>query len=261
MRPGALPVNPARAPLAGLALPPPLRQGRRSRPPRSATAPPPSRYREHMTRPRVELVRPWRGMTPDERQQARRRLLLDAALEEFGTTGFRAATVGAICARARLTNRYFYEHFADREAALRALYDELLGRALHLMTGALDAADTFEDQVMAALDAYLDFALADPRRPRVISVESVGVSPAMEEHRRAARHTVADLIDTAYRRGVEAGHLVDRPFGKQALALVGAANELVIDWVLGDRRTGADQVRADIAQVYLPLLRSRRTTP
>ncbi|CAL9342389.1 hypothetical protein SUDANB121_00307 [Nocardiopsis dassonvillei] len=214
-----------------------------------------------MTRPRVELVRPWRGMTPRERQQERRRRLLDAALEEFGTAGFRATTVGAICARARLTNRYFYEHFADREAALRALYDELLGRALHLMTTALDSHPAFEEQVTAAVGAYLDFAMADPRRPRVISVESVGVSPAMEEHRRTARHTIAGLVDAAYRRGVHTGHLVDRPFDKQALALVGAANELVIDWVLGERTATAEQVGADIAQVYLPLLRSRRTTP
>ncbi|MFD6099070.1 TetR/AcrR family transcriptional regulator [Nocardiopsis flavescens] len=214
-----------------------------------------------MTRPRVELVRPWRGMTPEQRQRDRRRRLLDAALEEFGTAGFRATTVGALCARAHLTNRYFYEHFADREAALRALYDELLGRALQEMAAALEGADTFEDQVMAALDAYLDFAMADPRRPRVVSVESVGVSPAMEERRRAARHTIAGLIDAAYARGVESGHLVDRPFGKQALALVGAANELVVDWVLGDRSQDAAWVGDDIAQVYLPLLRSRRTRP
>ncbi|MFL1378659.1 MULTISPECIES: TetR/AcrR family transcriptional regulator [unclassified Nocardiopsis] len=214
-----------------------------------------------MTRPRVELVRPWRGMTPDERQRARRRRLLDASLQEFGTVGFRAATVGAICARAELTNRYFYEHFADREAALRAVYDEVLGRALAAMTAALDSADAFEDQVMAALGAYLDLVMADPRLPRVISVESVGVSPAMEERRRAARHTIADLIDAAYARGVESGHLVDRPFRKQALALVGAANELVIDWVLGDRSQDAARVGADIAEVYLPLLRSRRRTP
>lgn len=214
-----------------------------------------------MTRPRVELVRPWRGMTPDERQQARRRRLLDAALEEFATTGFRAATVGAICARAHLTNRYFYEHFADREAALRALYDELLDRALTAMTTALDTRQDFEDQVMAALGAYLDYVMADPRRVRIISVESVGVSPAMEERRRTARHTIADLVDAAYARGAARGRLVERPFRKQALALVGAANELVVDWVLGDRTQDADRVRADIAEVFLPLLRSRRTTP
>ncbi|MDE3722791.1 TetR/AcrR family transcriptional regulator [Nocardiopsis sp. N85] len=214
-----------------------------------------------MTRPRVELVRPWRGMTPHERQQARRHRLLEAALEEFGTVGFRAATVGAICVRAELTNRYFYEHFADREAALRAVYDDLLTRALEHMGAALEGGGDFQERIMAALDAYLSFVMADPRRPRVISVESVGVSPAMEERRRAARHTIADLVDTHYARGVAAGDLVDRPFRKQALALVGAANELVIDWVLGERTATVAEVSADIAEVYLPLLRSRRARP
>ena len=219
--------------------------------------PPPSV--EPMSEPRVELVRSWRGTPPRERQEARRRRLLDAGLEVFGTEGFRAATVGRICKEAGLTNRYFYEHFADREAALRAVYDDLVQDALQRISAALgDPALPLEERVRAALDAYLGFSLEDPRRPRVISVESVGVSAEMEERRRGVRHRIAELFTREYRRSVREGTLVDRPFDKQALALVGAANELVIDWVLGDRSRTRRELAEDIAGVFLPVIASRR---
>lgn len=213
-----------------------------------------------MSEPRVELVRSWRGTPARERQEARRRRLLQAGLEVFGTAGFRSATVGRVCQEAGLTNRYFYEHFADREAALRAVYDMLVHDALHRLSTAMDApASSLEERVMAALDSYVDFSLSDPRRPRVISVESVGIGPAMEERRRAVRHRIAHLFAREYRRSVREGTMVDLPFDKQALALVGAANELIVDWVLGDRSRTKAELAQDIAGVLLPVLRSRRS--
>lgn len=220
-----------------------------------------------MSEPRVELVRSWRGKPPRERQETRRRQLLEAGLEVFGTEGFRAATVGRICGEAGLTNRYFYEHFTDREAALRAVYDDLVHEALQRISEHLQGSEPLQDEegplearVMAAVDAYLSFSMEDPRRPRVISVESVGVSPAMEEHRRGVRHRIAELFTEEYRRSVRMGASVDRPFGKQALALVGAANELVIDWVLSDRSHTREELLEDVTGVFVPVLRARRTS-
>lgn len=213
-----------------------------------------------MSEPRVELVRHWRGMPPHERQEARRRRLLGAGLEVFGTDGFRAATVSRICREAGLTNRYFYEHFADREACLRAVYDGLVTEAQRRLAEAIGTPGAeLEERVSAAVDAYVGFSLEDPRRPRVIAVESVGVSPAMEERRRSVRHEIAALFTAEYEREVRSGSAVDRPFGKQALALVGAANELVVDWVLGDRSRTPQELSADIAGVFVPVLRSRRS--
>lgn len=212
-----------------------------------------------MSEPRVELVRSWRGKSPRERQETRRRQLLEAGLEVFGTEGFRAATVGRICREAGLTNRYFYEHFTDREAALRAVYDGLVHEALQRISEPLQGGEgPLEVRVMAAVDAYLSFSMEDPRRPRVISVESVGVNPVMEAHRRGVRHRIADLFTQEYRRSVRVGTSVDRPFDKQALALVGAANELVIDWVLSDRSRTREELSEDVAGVFVPVLRARR---
>lgn len=70
--------------------------------------------------------RPWRGKSPQERRDARRRRLLDAALELFGTTGYAATSVTTLCARAGVSPRHFYELYAGREQLLADLYDEIV---------------------------------------------------------------------------------------------------------------------------------------
>lgn len=54
--------------------------------------------------------------------------LVDAAVEVFGTSGYRSATVGKICETAGLTKRYFYESFDDSEALLLAAYASVTDR-------------------------------------------------------------------------------------------------------------------------------------
>ena len=42
--------------------------------------------------------------------------LLDAAMDLIAESGAGGVTKKAVCARARLNDRYFYEHFTDRDA-------------------------------------------------------------------------------------------------------------------------------------------------
>src|SRR4029453_15403828 len=66
----------------------------------------------------VQAGRTYRGAGPRQRQDEPRARLVDAAVEVFGTTGSRSATVDRVCAVAGLTKRYFYESFDDSEALL-----------------------------------------------------------------------------------------------------------------------------------------------
>src|SRR5258705_353216 len=64
-------------------------------------------------------ARRYAGASADERRDERRARLLAAGLDALGTDGHRATTVRGVCARARLTPRYFYESFDDLDAARR----------------------------------------------------------------------------------------------------------------------------------------------
>jgi AcrR family transcriptional regulator len=64
----------------------------------------------------------WGGTTLTERREARRTALLEAALDLIGEAGAAAVTMRAVCRRAGLTDRYFYESFSDRDDLLDVLY-------------------------------------------------------------------------------------------------------------------------------------------
>ncbi|HET6290833.1 MAG TPA: TetR family transcriptional regulator, partial [Amycolatopsis sp.] len=62
--------------------------------------------------------RRYSGKTADERRAERRLALLGAALDIWQEQGWAAVTMRGVCARANLTDRYFYESFANRDVLL-----------------------------------------------------------------------------------------------------------------------------------------------
>jgi AcrR family transcriptional regulator len=90
--------------------------------------------------------RRYRGISAEERRAARRRQLLDAALEIAGTRGVERTTMTAICSEAGLTERYFYESFDARDQLLLALVDEI---AEQVRTAVLTALSDTEGDTAA----------------------------------------------------------------------------------------------------------------
>ncbi len=67
--------------------------------------------------------RSYRGVAQEDRVAARRDALIEAGLDCLHDDGLSGASVRSICARARLTPRYFYENFADLDELLVAVVD------------------------------------------------------------------------------------------------------------------------------------------
>src|SRR5256885_16518468 len=74
-------------------------------------------------------ARRYAGASAVERRDERRARLLAAGLDALGTDGYAGATVRGVCARARLTPRYFYESFDDLDALLVAVFAEVAAPA------------------------------------------------------------------------------------------------------------------------------------
>lgn len=90
---------------------------------------------------------------------ARRKLILDAALIEFGEHGFRGASTKKIAQRAGLSQAGLYAHFGSKEAILESLLEDVLSLK--------PAAQTIEPEsgrpAVKALIGELYAQLADPR--------------------------------------------------------------------------------------------------
>ncbi len=90
----------------------------------------------------------------------RRDELISAGVILLGGAGGPALTVRAVCREAGLTERYFYESFADRDGFVRAVYDDVCGRAM----SALMSANTPRE----AVDRFVALMVDDPVRGRVL---------------------------------------------------------------------------------------------
>jgi len=115
------------------------------------------------------------GVSAEARQGQRRERLLEAALDVFGTEGFARTTMRLICAKARLTERYFYEHFTGLDEIFMALHHQLCQAFIAEVSQAyaLHLGDTPEVRVRACLRAFLQFIQSDPRRARVLLMDAV----------------------------------------------------------------------------------------
>ena len=184
-------------------------------------------------------ARSYGGLALEDRVAARRARFIEAGVELFGTQGFRGATVRGICAAAGLTDRYFYESFATLEDLLAEVYRTLTHAfATRLTEESIrseawqgDAA-AIERQTTAAYELWFD-TVRDPRFARIVLVEVLGVSQAIdtlyEESARAmAELTIAPLAATqpALKLSKARRELLGR-------ALVGSGLQVAKMWMTG----------------------------
>jgi AcrR family transcriptional regulator len=164
------------------------------------------------------------------RRAQRLELLLDAALQLYGTDGYARSSVQGVCARAGVRARDFDEHFGGAEDLLEALYDRIVDEVMQAVGAATTAAPlTVEEQTRAGLRAFIATLLADERKARVVLIEVVGVSARLERRRRETLRAFAGVAEGQRRALIAAGQVEDKPLGSWAIMLVGAVNELLVD--------------------------------
>lgn len=146
-------------------------------------------------------------MNLDERRQRRHDALLTVGVELLGAADGPSVSVRAACRRAGLTERYFYESFADRDAYVRAVYAHVGERARSTIADA--TASGSADLPEAAVRAFVELVLDHPSVGRVLllaplSEPAIGGSGAalvpsfvelvqahLSSHNYADRHLVA----------------------------------------------------------------------
>ena len=125
--------------------------------------------------------------------------LAQAALELYGERGFEQTTVADIAARAGLTERTFFRHFADKR--------EVLFPDNHIFEGAVTGA------VAAGLDAIAALLQERPSFAR----QRQGIISANPDLQERERHKLASLATGAARA------LRDRGVGEPAASLAAEA--------------------------------------
>lgn len=192
--------------------------------------------------------RTYGGIAADERRAIRRAVLMEAALDLFAEDGARGVSKRAVCARARLNDRYFYEHFADADGVLEAVVQDATMRGLEAVNAVNQtAAPDIRAQVHATAIAALDYLTADPRLVQLLqrSHTSEVLQRARRESARAIGRAMAALIN----KPSAAARELDSEMA--AYALVSGAMEVIAGWLRGEFDVSQDHVAAMVAGLLL----------
>jgi len=189
------------------------------------------------------LSRTYKGATPQQRVEQRHAQLVDAAVDVFGTIGYRAATIDHVCARAGLSKRYFYESFTDSEALLLACYQRCADEIHQAMVAAvIEAGDTVDAQLRAALTGYFGAIDADQRRARITLLEILGVSATIDAAYEAQTERFANSVQALAASSFEGSALTKAQLHIIAQGIIGAITTIAMQWLLGHRRRPRTQL-------------------
>ncbi|MEM8513591.1 AcrR family transcriptional regulator [Massilia sp. MP_M2] len=126
-------------------------------------------------------TRSYRGQTPEQRRAERRSRLIAGAISVYGERGYHSATVKAVCDTAGLTERYFYESFANSEILLIDCYNFVTDSVLKkILLAGETARGGKAARSRAMLYAYFSILQSEPRSARVFLLEIRGVSVAVD---------------------------------------------------------------------------------
>jgi AcrR family transcriptional regulator len=161
--------------------------------------------------------------------------------------GYGDATAEAIAREAGMSKATFYEHFANKEECIVALFDA----AMEMIIGAMRAAGEREldsppaVRVRASAEAFLAAVEAFPDEAQTLLVEIVGAGPRAMARRDAALDGVARYIDDLNRHDFERGAAPRFSSPHDAFAIVGAVVELASRQI----RTGRPAAMAELEPV------------
>jgi AcrR family transcriptional regulator len=202
-------------------------------------------------------ARRYRGLSADERRSERRARLLEAAADLFGADGYAATSIERLCARAGVTTRHFYEEFRSREDVLSALCEEMDRVTFSAVQSAVERApDDAEARTRAVVTTFITQMLADPRRARIVLVESPArVSTGANWWRTHGRY--AEFIRSQFELLAGKGLLPGRDFTLASTALVGAMNELLLAHCTGYSSASIGELIDELVHIFLAVERGR----
>jgi AcrR family transcriptional regulator len=129
------------------------------------------------------------------RLTVQRRRLFEAAATVFAKRGFADATAEAISREAGMSKATFYEHFANKEEAILALFDEAATEVMRQMALASEQrTETYPEHLANGTRAFLATLAQWPDAAQTLLVEIIGAGPRATERRDAILDAFAEAI-------------------------------------------------------------------
>ncbi len=141
-------------------------------------------------------------------QKANEKKIMDAALQAFGTYGYRGTTIEQIAGLAQMSKPNLLYYFGDKQG----LYTAVLSRTLETWLDPLAQIDPNGDpldEIWRYARKKLQMARAQPAESRLFAVEILQCAPVIQT---VLKTRLKDLVDDRvrlFRRWIDAGRLAD----------------------------------------------------
>jgi AcrR family transcriptional regulator len=161
------------------------------------------------------------------RQSVQRQRLYEAAAAVFARAGYAEASAESIAREAGMSKATFYEHFANKEECILALFDAAVEVVLQAMAQATaSAGDDPRERMRAGAVAFLEMLAAHPNESQTLLVEIIGAGDRGAERRDNVFNAFAEAIDAENAAAARRGTMPRFASPHDAYAIVGAVGEL-----------------------------------
>ncbi|MEV6924235.1 TetR/AcrR family transcriptional regulator [Dactylosporangium sp. NPDC051485] len=177
-------------------------------------------------------------MTSTRTAEELRQDLTGGLAQAIAAKGYAATTIADIVMHARVSKRTFYEHFADKEACLMALYEQGCGQLLAVVRDAAEAGGRpWKEMINNGVTAYLTALESMPAVTRTLLVEIQAAGPKAFRLRQQMQRRFADALVEVVEGARAADPAVPALSPLLAIALVGGVHEMMLQ--VSDPYTGA----------------------
>ncbi|MBI3730187.1 MAG: TetR/AcrR family transcriptional regulator [Burkholderiales bacterium] len=185
----------------------------------------------------------YRGQSTEVRIGERRKRLVEVGIELYGAHGFRATSVKMVCLAAGLTERYFYQSFANGEALLcetcTAIMDSMRQRAAEAME---QVDDSVSERVWVAAHTYFSALVEHPAAGRIILFEMEGVSATVDAYYAQELAKSTQLFVEWFLSRVKQNEARNLEAYVLAQGILGALYQIAKEWVRSDFKLPVDVV-------------------
>jgi AcrR family transcriptional regulator len=195
-------------------------------------------------------------LTAESRREARvelrRQRLLRAALDLFAELGYEETSVGAIVGRARMSKSAFYEHFTSKEHCFREVLEAEGGALIRDVLADAARGNDHHERLRLGITRFVRTSFERPTTARVLIIESIGLSAAVDRVRHEVQGRLADAVaeEVRHARGHDPFYADKDPkvFGR---AVVGAVNDAV-SYFLTHPGEDADSLAEGLCRIFAP---------
>lgn len=200
--------------------------------------------------------RTYGGQSIEQRRAQRKQQFLEAGLTLFGTIGYRATTVRAVCKQAKLTDRYFYEAFGSLEKLVMAVYEDCMTGISKRIIATI--TQIYQDNNAAeALAAGLDVffrELEEPTVARICMTELEGISPEVNALYNAYIQSFSKIILQLATKAYPDWQVNQAQREVMGISLIGALRQSATHWCATGYAIPREDMVAGTLRIFVGLI-------